>query len=357
MTDDNFSHAVTTKFILAVDKKDKAVSSVAVAGTFSSWTGIPLGFMNGCWEVRIDVTPGCHQYKFILDGEWIHDETKHSVDNHQGSRNNTLVVFKGANVTEVASSCLKNIKSGIAYREKKGILKYSEKREILKPVNRGLTKLDVVKERGEKEDKEIEAARIEAERTRDQDTILKDIREGLYKFKREPFTPLKESVDFVPKHLQTNNEFVNWGEEKVGGMDGEEEGKWKVGDECVAKWRGRYWYNGIIVEIIHDQVLVKYLDCGDEDYANLNELKSAGSLNEDGTLKTDSLNEDGTLKTGPDEDGTMKTAEALMALANAADDNRGASTDDSNAAYISKLGKSNLSTEKKHKLAPNRCAE
>jgi len=346
MTDDNSSHAVTTKFILAVDKKDKAVSSVAVAGTFSSWTAIPLVFVNGFWEVRIDVTPGRHQYKFILDGEWIHDESKHSVDNDQGSRNNSLVVFRGANVTEVASSCLKNIKSGIAYREKKGILKYSEKREILKPVNRGLGKHDEAKERAKKEDEEIESARIEAERTNDQDAILKDIREGLFKFKREPFTPLKEPVDFVPKHLQTNNEFVNWGEERAGGMDGAEEGKWKVGDECVAKWRGRYWYNGIIVEIITDQVLVKYLDYGDEDYANLNELKPAGSLNEDGTIKT-----------GPEGDGTLKAAETLIALANAADDNQGASTDDSNAANVSKLGKTNLNTDKKHKLAPNRCAE
>lgn len=353
MTDDASLHTVTTKFVLPVDKEDEAMKSVSVAGTFSSWSAIPLAFVNGCWEVKLGVTPGRHQFKFILDGEWIHDEAKHSVANDQGSRNNTLVVFRGANVTEVSSSCLKNIKPGTAYREK---------REILKPVSKGLEKCDEVEEHGKKEADELEHARIEAERTHDQDAILRDIREGLIKnaIKREILTPQKEPMDypvydvlddteesinvdvkqiedFVPKHLQTNDEMVNWGEEKIHqknessensseiGVIDETEDKWKVGDRCVAKWRGRYWYNGQIMEIIHDQVLVKYLDYGDEDYANLNELKPVGSLKEDGTLKTDDNHED--------------------------------LTDDPNAATVAKLGKNNTSTEKKPTLAPTRYAE
>jgi len=350
MTDDNSSNAVTTKFVLAVDEEDEPMKSVAVAGSFTGWSAIPLDFIKGCWEAKIGVTPGRHQYKFILDGEWIHDQRKHSVENDQGSRNNTLMVFRGANVTEVASSCLKNMKSGTAYREK---------REILKPVSakKVVEKFDEVDELAKKEAEELEAARIEAERTHDQEAILRDIREGLIKnaIKREILTPQKEPMDypvydvlddteegihvdpkqaeeFVPKNFQVNKK-INWGEENgedVGLTDGDEE--WKVGDSCVAKWRGRDWYNGRIMEIIHDQVLVKYLDSGDEDYANINELKPPGSLKDDGTVKPD--------------DGTLKP-----------DDNPKASTGDPTAATEAKLGKSNTSTDKKPTLALSRCAE
>jgi len=295
--------AVTTKFILAVNKGERTVNSVAVAGTFTSWIAIPLYFANGYWEARLGVDPGTHQYKFIVDGLWIHDDDKHNVANDQGSRNNTLVIFPGANVAEVPSSVLKHVKSGKVFR-------YSEKREAAA--------------RAKKEAKEIEAARIEA---------------GLIKYaaKQEILTPLKETVfnpnvdAFVPKHLQTKeqklseirekNEMETTSEEAIKENTSEEAIKWKVGDECVAKWRGRYWYNGRILEIIHDQVLVEYLDCGDEDYASLDELKPAGSLTEVVTLR------DG---------GTVKNYSAGVSV---------------------KLGPSSRNTHGKHTLAPGRCGE
>ncbi|CAN1219912.1 Sucrose nonfermenting 4-like protein [Linum perenne] len=51
---------------------------VLLSGTFTRWTDhIAMSPMEGCptvFQVICNLTPGYHQYKFIVDGEWRHDE-------------------------------------------------------------------------------------------------------------------------------------------------------------------------------------------------------------------------------------------------------------------------------------------
>lgn len=47
--------------------------AVSVAGTFNHWdpAATPLARdASGDWDVRLDLPPGRHEYKFVVDGAW-----------------------------------------------------------------------------------------------------------------------------------------------------------------------------------------------------------------------------------------------------------------------------------------------
>lgn len=48
---------------------------VSVVGTFNAWSphSDPLPRLGDCWEARVPVDPGRHEYKFWVDGEWLPD--------------------------------------------------------------------------------------------------------------------------------------------------------------------------------------------------------------------------------------------------------------------------------------------
>lgn len=50
-----------------------AAGAVSVAGTFNDWnpTATPLTLQaGGTWAATLDLPPGRHEYKFVVDGEW-----------------------------------------------------------------------------------------------------------------------------------------------------------------------------------------------------------------------------------------------------------------------------------------------
>jgi 1,4-alpha-glucan branching enzyme len=48
---------------------------------------------NGRWEKRITLSPGRYQYKFLVDGKWIHDPVaRANVPNDLGTLNSVLEV-------------------------------------------------------------------------------------------------------------------------------------------------------------------------------------------------------------------------------------------------------------------------
>ena len=75
--------------------KDGA-SAVAVAGSFNAWTPeqtpmVSLG--NGRWVKDIAVSPGRHEYLFVVDGQWLPDpNAKETAANPYGGRNSVLIV-------------------------------------------------------------------------------------------------------------------------------------------------------------------------------------------------------------------------------------------------------------------------
>merc|ERR1711874_845434 len=220
----------------------------------------------------LQVVPGSHQYRFIVDGEWRIDNKKPKVENDVGSHNNIMTVFKGATSTEISSNCLKIRRKPM---EKSGGVDVLEKG--------GVTN-------GKEEEKKLEDSKNEAA-----GDIVKDLLNSVVELTqplpipkmitRPPFSPIDPttwsnfSSDTHLRNFSSGESFSAVGDPRTMG--------WKVGDLCVAQWRGRYWYNCEILEIVGDQVLVKYLDYHDIDYADIKDLKEAGCLDEDGFLKED----------------------------------------------------------------------
>ena len=72
-------------------------SEVSVAGTFNDWQPQPLTPGTGKGTVSFSrilfVTPGTHQYKFIINGEWLLDPNcQETVPNEFGNLNSLLTL-------------------------------------------------------------------------------------------------------------------------------------------------------------------------------------------------------------------------------------------------------------------------
>jgi len=51
-------------------------TSVLLVGDFTRWQSSPIPMKkesNGIWSVTVELTPGKHTYRFIVDGEWCDD--------------------------------------------------------------------------------------------------------------------------------------------------------------------------------------------------------------------------------------------------------------------------------------------
>jgi len=65
--------------------------TVQLVGDFTSWGKGPLGLSkgkDGVWRIAVDLEPGLHRYRFLVDGEWRDDpECSLRVPNPFGSEN------------------------------------------------------------------------------------------------------------------------------------------------------------------------------------------------------------------------------------------------------------------------------
>ena len=53
-----------------------AAREVQLVGDFTHWTKYPLNMQKnheGVWRLTIDLEPGAHRYRFLVDGEWQDD--------------------------------------------------------------------------------------------------------------------------------------------------------------------------------------------------------------------------------------------------------------------------------------------
>ncbi|KAJ8619538.1 hypothetical protein MRB53_028067 [Persea americana] len=68
---------------------------VFLTGSFTGWSEhLPMSPMEGCptvFQVVCSLTPGFHQYKFFVDGEWRHDERQPFVNGNYGIVNTLLL--------------------------------------------------------------------------------------------------------------------------------------------------------------------------------------------------------------------------------------------------------------------------
>lgn len=87
------TRATETKFP-TVFKWDGGGKQVYISGTFSDWKPIPMVQSHGDFALIVDVPEGDHQYKFQVDGQWIHASNQPTVDNDMGTKNNVVSVKK-----------------------------------------------------------------------------------------------------------------------------------------------------------------------------------------------------------------------------------------------------------------------
>lgn len=63
-----------------------------MCGTFSEWKKIPMVKSQKDFVALIDLPVGDHQYKFVVDGEWIHDTSQPTIATEEGTKNNVIQV-------------------------------------------------------------------------------------------------------------------------------------------------------------------------------------------------------------------------------------------------------------------------
>lgn len=81
----------TVKFTV---KGGRDVRAVAVAGDFNKWKPAAMRReKDGAFSATLRILPGRHEYKFILDGDWVHDtDNADTVMNCHGTFNSVLAL-------------------------------------------------------------------------------------------------------------------------------------------------------------------------------------------------------------------------------------------------------------------------
>jgi len=73
-----------------------AASSVMLAGDFTHWQEKPIQLKKeptGVWHTAVELTPGTHRYRFIVDGQWCDDPSSAIYEpNPYGTRDAVLRV-------------------------------------------------------------------------------------------------------------------------------------------------------------------------------------------------------------------------------------------------------------------------
>lgn len=70
--------------------------SVGLAGSFNEWdaqrTPLKKG-KDGVWKIKVSLPSGRHEYRFVVDGQWLSDpNAKESAPTPHGGSNSVIVV-------------------------------------------------------------------------------------------------------------------------------------------------------------------------------------------------------------------------------------------------------------------------
>jgi 1,4-alpha-glucan branching enzyme len=79
------------EFTFAAPKAKK----VCIAGNFNDWnmTSMPMKKSNGIWKIKLKLSPGRYEYKFVVDGIWAQDMlSSETAPNSFGTYNNVIGV-------------------------------------------------------------------------------------------------------------------------------------------------------------------------------------------------------------------------------------------------------------------------
>ncbi|KAL0393231.1 UNVERIFIED_CONTAM: Sucrose nonfermenting 4-like protein [Sesamum radiatum] len=79
---------------------------VYISGSFTGWTQWPMTPVEGCptvFQTICSLPPGYHQYKFVVDGEWRHDEHRPFISSNIGTVNTILLTRESDYLTPMLS--------------------------------------------------------------------------------------------------------------------------------------------------------------------------------------------------------------------------------------------------------------
>ncbi len=81
---------------VAFELEAPGAGEVLLTGSFNAWdeAGQPLKKgKSGIWKLKLKLPPGRHEYRYIVDGQWVTDPCcGETVDNGHGERNSVIVV-------------------------------------------------------------------------------------------------------------------------------------------------------------------------------------------------------------------------------------------------------------------------
>ncbi|MFO7653500.1 MAG: glycogen-binding domain-containing protein [Candidatus Krumholzibacteriia bacterium] len=92
-------------------------AQVHLAGSFNEWSATALPLVNdgrGNWSVVLDLEPGAHTYKFVVDGNWVTDpDNPTSAPDGYGGTNSLVQVDGQGAVTEAVAGAAPATRSGL----------------------------------------------------------------------------------------------------------------------------------------------------------------------------------------------------------------------------------------------------
>ena len=72
-----------------------AVEKVQLAGSFTQWKPVEMEKNSEAdekWALKLDLSPGEYEFKFVVDGKWQHSELLPTKTNDEGITNNVIIV-------------------------------------------------------------------------------------------------------------------------------------------------------------------------------------------------------------------------------------------------------------------------
>lgn len=88
---EKFKNVQEDKRLVVIKLSNQSAQNVQLIGSFTNWQDrIPMEKINDYFQASINLPAGEHYYKFILDDNWIYDESQDTVDDSFGGRNNII---------------------------------------------------------------------------------------------------------------------------------------------------------------------------------------------------------------------------------------------------------------------------
>ena len=90
---------------------------VEIGGSFNAWAVVAMkGSNNKSWVIIIDLEEGEHEYKFRVDGQWMHNPREKTVSDGMGGYNNIVTVRPSDHEVRITSSFVNTVVDSVLHK-------------------------------------------------------------------------------------------------------------------------------------------------------------------------------------------------------------------------------------------------